>query len=697
MLDRLTVSALLRAVIGIMTLCVVTALAVSSWTSWSRLRAAARIAIVTEASANAFTAMHNLRTDKASTNKTLVGEPIIDSEMEKALRSYRDAENAAIGAVANLAATVEFVDQKTLLSDLDRLAGTLKDVQAASWDAMKKPKGLRSSNVANDYAQTSEALLQTLENLSAQLASAVRQDDPMVDQLMSVKDAAWLLREAGGQSALLLSKGLAAGHLTPDARQLYWKYVGSTETAWAALTASTSGMPLSSALTNAMADVRIAYFEPQYLMLCDRLLNSAIAGNAPEMPLGAWSPIAVKRLGTAVALAEQALGEAQSHSLRRWSAARRTLILQLLLLIAAVAVACGVLVVVNRRVIVPLHAIGEAMLKVAAGDLSADSGYDASRDEIGALAGALNTFKQHAAEKIRIEQLEQERNARTQERQRAIEAYIEEFEKHVGDALLALGDASAQMRITSDDMTAVSARTNTRVQGAVKAANDASMSVQGVASASEELSASVNDISRQAAHAAGIANRGVDQVRETDGTVLGLAKAAGRIGEVVDLISDIAGQTNLLALNATIEAARAGDAGRGFAVVASEVKSLASQTAKATEDIAGQVADIQTVVNEAVGAIKAIGGIIGQVNEVATAIAAAVEEQGAATAEITRNTQQAAVDTQDVSDNIGGVSGDADTARTAAQKVKFSSETLETQTRNLGTQITQFLGKIRAA
>ncbi len=195
----------------------------------------------------------------------------------------------------------------------------------------------------------------------------------------------------------------------------------------------------------------------------------------------------------------------------------------------------------------------------------------------------------------------------------------------------------------------------------------------------------------------GIASRAVNQAQETDGTVQGLAKTANRIGEVVGLINDIASQTNLLALNATIEAARAGEAGRGFAVVASEVKSLASQTAKATDDISEQIADIQKVANEAIEAIKSIGGIIGEVNEVATAIAAAVEEQGAATQEITRSTQQAADGTRNVSDNIAGVSADADAAGAAAQDVKVASETLATQTRQLGTQVTDFLGKIRAA
>ena len=429
----------------------------------------------------------------------------------------------------------------------------------------------------------------------------------------------------------------------------------------------------------------------------DRLLAQIAAGEKPEINANQWTPVTVGRLGAAVTVAEAALDAAKDRAEHLYSAALRSLVMQLALLTGALVLALGAQMIVARRVIKPLHTMRDAMLKVAAGDLHVDTGYAARHDEIGALAGALETFKQQAADKVRIETQERERNAGATARQQAIESYVGEFESMVRQTLSQLGDASGQMRTTSAGLSTISRQTNERVQVAGKASSEASMSVETVAAASEELSASINDISQQAAHAAGIASRAVGQARDTDGTVQGLAQSAGRIGEVVGLINTIAAQTNLLALNATIEAARAGEAGRGFAVVASEVKSLASQTAKATEEISEQISDIQRVAGEAIDAIKGIGSIIGEVNEVATAIATAVQQQGAATQEITRSTQFAAQGTKNVSDNITGVKADADAAAAAAENVKQASQTLETQSQQLGNQVTDFLGKIRAA
>ncbi|MBV9564633.1 MAG: methyl-accepting chemotaxis protein [Bradyrhizobium sp.] len=697
MLNRLTVSALLKAVIFATALVVVAMFSLGAWESWQLLQATSRMSAVADASAKLFKAMHNLRTDRAYTARALNGEQPIDREAEKYLRDIRDDEMPALARALELLPDIAFGEKQALLPELDRLNKLLITQQTEFWSSATKPKAGRRLELGKEYMDSTQSMLATLDKTSTALAASVIRQDAVFDQFLAIKQLAWLLRNTAGEASLTVSNALNAGSLTAERHLYYMKTVGGTEAAWSAVQLMASGTQLPPALSAAMAAVKTAYFDPQYLKLRDDLANTLLAGQKPDMTPNQWSPITVSRLASAVKVAEAALEAAKAHSDEQHGAAFRSLALQLVLLVAAIAVGFGAMMMIGRRVITPLLTIRDAMLKVAGGDLDVTTGYGERQDEIGALAGALETFKQQAEDKIRIEAQERERNTGAAARQRTIESYVAAFEGAVRGTLQQLGDASGQMRKTSDDLSNVSRQTNQRVEVARKASGDASSSVESVAAAAEELSASINDISQQAAHAAGIAKRAVDQARDTDGTVQGLAKSAGRIGEVVGLINSIAAQTNLLALNATIEAARAGEAGRGFAVVASEVKSLASQTAKATDEISEQIADIQKVAGEAIDAIKGIGGIIGEVDEVATAIAAAVQEQGAATQEITRSTQFASQGTRNVSENIAGVKTDADAAATAAGNVQEASETLESQSQQLGHQVNDFLRKIRAA
>ena len=246
------------------------------------------------------------------------------------------------------------------------------------------------------------------------------------------------------------------------------------------------------------------------------------------------------------------------------------------------------------------------------------------------------------------------------------------------------------MSVTADQSSAL-------VSAVASAAEETSVNVQTVSAGTEELSSSIAEIGRQVVTSAQIARKAVDDAGTTDATMQGLADNAGRISVVVDLIQTIASQTNLLALNATIEAARAGEAGRGFAVVASEVKSLANQTAKATDEIRQQIASMQTVTTSAVGAIRNISTTISEINEVTTAIAAAVEQQGAATREIARNIQHAAGGTSEVSSNIIGVSTASAEAGAAAGEVLSASAALRREADVLRSEIDAFLSNIRAA
>jgi methyl-accepting chemotaxis protein len=345
----------------------------------------------------------------------------------------------------------------------------------------------------------------------------------------------------------------------------------------------------------------------------------------------------------------------------------------------------------------PLWRMTLEMTKLAGGDLDISIVGASRTDEVGGLAKSLSIFKENAMTARRLEAEQREEQARKETRQRAIEGYIATFDVQVSEALHALSAASAEMHATAGSMTATAEETSRQATAVADASTLASTNVQTVAAATEELHASISEISRQVAQASETANLAVAETDRTNTTVEGLAEAAQKIGEVVSLIQNIASQTNLLALNATIEAARAGESGRGFAVVATEVKALATQTAKATEDISAQIAAIQQESNNAVMAIKTIGTTIAQMNEIATAIAAAVEQQSAATRDIAQNIQEVSKGTNEVSANVGSVNEAANETGAAATEVLTAADDLSHQSEKLRADVNTFLDLIRAA
>jgi methyl-accepting chemotaxis protein len=696
-LDGLSVRTILRAVIFALAVAIIVQLGLGAWGSWQRLVLANRIATVADASSFAFTAMHNLRTDRSTTIQALKAPATIADDTKKRLESIRNAELPALQSVMDMLPGLDFPDKSTLLPDLQQTVAAVKDIQNAAWDEVQKPKESRKASLADDYQKQATALLTSLNKLSDRLSASVKLEDAFIDQMLLVRQTAWMVRNTGGDASLIVSNGVAGLPLAPDAQQKYNTAVTASETAWSSLQGIVFGSDLPAKLRAAMDDAKSVYFDPSFSAQRDKVFATVLAGNKPEITSEQWSVQSVARLAKLLAVAEAGLEAAKDRASADRRNAEVGLATQLGLLLLAVVGALGSNMLIGRRIVQPLFVIKEAMLRIAAGDLDAEASYPGRRDEIGALAGAFGTFKQNAADKARFEEEQQQRRAQAEARQQAIETYINSFEAQVKEVLEAVGAASQQMLATSDNMTKTAERSNQQVRAAAGVSEEASTNVQAVAAASEELSASIAEISRQVTSAATIAGRAVEETQATDRTVQGLAEIATRIGDVIKLISDIAGQTNLLALNATIEAARAGEAGKGFAVVASEVKSLANQTAKATEDISAQISAVQGVTKEAVDAIKRIGGTIDDVSSIATSIASAVEEQGAATQEITRNTQLAAVRTRDVSDNIAGVTAEADATGAAAGGVKVAAETLGQQADRLRSQVQDFLAKMRAA
>ena len=366
--------------------------------------------------------------------------------------------------------------------------------------------------------------------------------------------------------------------------------------------------------------------------------------------------------------------------------------------VIVVLLSAGCLLLAVRIVLRPLGRLETAMADLSAGNLTTSIGEMQRRDEIGLMAQSVQAFKDNMieAKRLRGEQDAMLRKAEA-ETKTFMSRTADDFESAVRTSLDALGASASGMRATSQSMSATAEEAGHQATAVATAAEEATANVQTVASATEKLSASIAEIGRQVTESTRIAGQAVDEANRTNVTVQGLSAAAHKIGDVVKLISDIASQTNLLALNATIEAARAGDAGKGFAVVASEVKSLANQTANATEEIAAQVAAMQGATGEAVEAINSIGGTIGSINAIATTIAAAVEEQGTATQEIARNVQQASQGTGLVSDNIVGVSQAVGATGAAADQVLVAAEALGSQAATLRGDVDTFLGKIRAA
>jgi methyl-accepting chemotaxis protein len=352
---------------------------------------------------------------------------------------------------------------------------------------------------------------------------------------------------------------------------------------------------------------------------------------------------------------------------------------------------------VGRNILRRIANLQTVMKRLAEGDLEAEVAASRNQDEVADMASSLEVFRESMI-KSRTLSAEQEKDRIAKaERTSKMETRIANFEETVRSALDTLIASANAMQSTAENMSVSADKSSALASAVASAAEETSVNVQTVSSGTEELSSSISEISRQVANSTTVAAKAVNEAGETDSTMQGLADCASRISTVVDLIQNIASQTNLLALNATIEAARAGESGRGFAVVASEVKSLADQTAKATDEIRSQIVTMQNVATSAVSAIRHIGQTIGEINEVTTAIAAAVEEQGAATREIARNIQHAASGTSEVSSNIVGVSQASAGAGTAASEVLTASAGLRREADMLRQEIDTFLAGIRAA
>ena len=348
-----------------------------------------------------------------------------------------------------------------------------------------------------------------------------------------------------------------------------------------------------------------------------------------------------------------------------------------------------------KRELSVLRGLNGVMAALSRKEFAVEVSGTGRRDEIGEMARSVEGFKESLARAEALDGEQRRSQAEAESRRTEMAAVTKNFAEGIEVVVRNLTAAAGSLRASAEHLTATAGRTLTETSNVANASEQASANVETVAAAAEELSASIAEIRRQVYEASKVAQRAVDEAQKTTGTVRGLAEAAQKIGEVVNLINDIAAQTNLLALNATIEAARAGEAGKGFAVVAGEVKNLANQTGKATEDIQNQVTAIQAETQHAVAAISDIARTIGTISDITQAVASAVDEQGKATQEIAVNVQRASAGTSEVSVSISSVTEYASNTGTSAETVLQAANALSGESGQLRDQVSSFLDRVR--
>jgi methyl-accepting chemotaxis protein len=679
MFNRMSVNAILKSVIATLGAVVVVMLALGAWSSWSRLATVNRIAAVADASGYIFTAMHSLRVDRASTYRELQADKQLTS-MSAIIRESREAEMPALKSALVALDAVDFPERQSVVSSLGQTVKKLGELHQESAAAILRPKAERRAGLAQEFLNETNGLLDTLDKLSSRLTRLVKLEDAYIDQLMELKQLAWLVRNAGGDASVLISNRLGGLPFPPDVMLKYTAGVSKVDTAWATLEEVAAGLPLPPRFTAAVERARREYFGADYVDLRMKTLKALIADEPVNVNTDEWARMSVGKLASLLGVAETALDVAKEHATAQRSSAMRKLGLELALLVAAIVGAAGMMLLVSRRVTGPLRQMQGAMMKLADGDFGVVVPGIERKDEIGAMANAVERFKVVADEKARNEADEALRRqqgeaaiqAKAAEEQARIAQEQAEAFRALGVALGKLSSGDLTFRLSDgftegykqirDDFNTAIAQLQETIQSIVSSTRevagtaaeiststtDLSQRTEEQAASLEQTSASMEEISttvkknaenaQQANHFATgtrqVADRGGAVVAQAVSAMARIEESSRKISDIISVIDEIARQTNLLALNAAVEAARAGDAGRGFAVVASEVRSLAQRSSQAAKDIkdlitnsSGQVQEGVELVNKAGASLTEIVESIKKVAEIVSEIASASGEQ----------------------------------------------------------------------
>ncbi len=642
--------------------------------------------------------VYEILMERLATNNALLAEQRSEADVLQEIAKRRTAAAAKIQESYHTLTALAFPNKDVLLGELQGAIDKANAYRARVDSELKQAKTGRNPEIAKGAFDALSGLSATSRTVWNAILSSISKSDAEIARLANLRLYGWNLRDIAGFERSQISQAIA-GSTRVSADKLTEIAIVRAEVAllWRFLQANLTADD-HPAIKKGVELARGGYFA-KFQPLADQMLKLSEAGAAYPMSVSQWVNTTTPLLFTLLEVMYGAGEASEAHMAAQVNEARRSLMLSLsLLILAALSLVAAVLIVV-RSVVAPLQGMTSAMQEIAEGHFDLTLPGLARKDEVGDMARAVENFKAQAVEKARrdAERTKSEEQRAAAQRKNDMHRIADEFERAVGNIVQAVSSASNELEATASTLTRTAENTQTLAGTVAATSEQSSGNVQSVAAAAEELVSSVNEIARQVQESARIATEAVKQAEKTDARIAQLSQAAGRIGDVVKLITSVAEQTNLLALNATIEAARAGEAGRGFAVVAQEVKALAGQTAKATEEIGAQVAGMQAATSESVTAISEIGAIIGRISEIATAIASAVEQQGATTQEIAGNVQKAAKGTAEVAGKITEVNQGAVETGSGSTQVLLSAKSLAGESNRLKVEVAKFLQAVRAA
>ena len=638
-----------------------------------------------------------------------------------------------------------FADKDRVIADAEAAQKKLAAYRGLVDGELAKPGAERSAKTIAGWVPAATGAIDQVKAVRLAADFTAETTEAAMAAYAQIKHNLWIISEFAGRQRAFLGTHIAEKRpLSADAQREIGGFRGRVEQAIEMVDTLVKSPVIAPVMLEETAKMRRVFFD-EFGAIRRSVIEAGSKGADYPLSAADWVAAATKGINAVIGLSDVASRGARALSDRSAAQGAQALMANLAGLAVIIAFAAVAFFVTIARITRPIATMTSVMGRLASKDWSTEVPAKDRRDEIGDMAKAVQVFKDNGIENERLQQeaeearvrqqqheeeqrrmkdeaakaeerrqreaeeakrraeeerrAEQERLKAEAEKQRRAEmvALADGFEATVKGVVETVSSSASEMQSSSTSMSATAEETSRQATAVAAASEQASSNVQTVATAAEELSSSIQEITRQVTESSKMAKEAVDQARSTGATVDGLAVAAQKIGDVVKLITDIASQTNLLALNATIEAARAGEAGKGFAVVASEVKSLATQTAKATEEIARQIEAVQSKTGDAVGAIQEIGKTIEQVNEIAASIASAMEEQGAATQEISRNVQQAAQGTQEVNKNIASVTEASGEVGAAATQMNGASGELAKQAETLRAEVDKFIGRVRAA